>query len=114
MGADHYHAHVYYTDGDSRRRADDLRQAISRTFAMALGHAHDVPVGPHPLPMYQVSFATEQFGEFVPWLMLNRDGLDILVHPVTGDDIGDHGDRALWIGQSLALDMAFLLAHARG
>ncbi len=24
---------------------------------------------------------------FVPWIMLNRDGLDVLLHPETGDEV---------------------------
>lgn len=102
-----YHAHVYYGAADGRRRADTLRQDIAARFAVSLGHVHDVPVGPHPLPMYQVSFAVDQFATFVPWLMLNRQGLDILVHPVTGDDLSDHRDGALWLGRSLTLNLGF-------
>jgi DOPA 4,5-dioxygenase len=53
--------------------------------------------------MYQVVFATLDFGKIVPWLMLNRQGLDILVHPETGDDLQDHRDNALWLGEKLKL-----------
>ena len=40
---------------------------------------------------------------FLPWLMLNRDGLTILVHPETGDDLADHTDHAAWLGGILRL-----------
>lgn len=103
-----YHAHVYYADPSERRRADELRQEIARTFAVRIGRSHDIPVGPHPQPMFQVSFAVAQFAELVPWLMFRRDGLNILIHPVTGDDVSDHRDRALWLGRNLPLDIAFL------
>jgi len=42
--------------------------------------------------------------------MLNRDGLTILVHPETGDDVPDHRDHALWLGAKLDLDISFLEA----
>jgi DOPA 4,5-dioxygenase len=58
--------------------------------------------------MYQVAFAPDQFAQVVPWLMLNRNGLDVLVHPNTGDDLGDHRDRALWLGEKLPLNLEFL------
>ena len=32
------------------------------------------------------------------WLMLNREGLDILVHPLTDDSVADHTQFALWLG----------------
>jgi DOPA 4,5-dioxygenase len=58
--------------------------------------------------MYQVKFAPDQFGLLVSWLMLNREGLDILVHPETGEDVGDHADRALWLGEKLQLNIEVL------
>ena len=103
-----YHAHVYYTDADSRTRAAALREAIEQTFDVTMGRWRDEPVGPHPRPMYQVAFKAEQFAAIVPWLMLNRDGLTILVHPRTGEDVPDHRDLPLWLGEVLPLDIAFL------
>jgi aromatic ring-cleaving dioxygenase len=73
-----------------------------------LGRWHDKPIGPHPKSMYQVKFVPEQFGKLVPWLMLHREGLDVLVHPETGDAVRDHTDQALWLGEKLALNIAVL------
>ena len=73
-----------------------------------MGRWRDEPVGPHPQPMYQVAFETAVFPALVPWLMLNRDGLTVLVHPRTGDEVADHGRFALWLGAPLALNMDFL------
>ena len=52
--------------------------------------------------MYQVAFAVAEFPRLVPWLMLNRDGLDVLVHPLSGDSLADHTRFAMWLGQSSA------------
>ena len=103
-----YHAHVYYTDDDGRERARHVREELAARFNVVLGRWHDVPVGPHPQPMYQVAFATDDFAALVPWLMLNRRGLTVLVHPSTGDDVGDHRDRPLWMGEVLPLDLSVL------
>ena len=62
-----------------------------------------VVVGPHPRSMYQVAFPRALLATFLPWLMLNRDGLTILVHPETGDDLADHTDHAAWLGGILRL-----------
>jgi DOPA 4,5-dioxygenase len=37
--------------------------------------------------------------------MLNREGLDVLVHPETGDGRGDHVDRSLWLGTKLGVNL---------
>lgn len=105
-----YHAHVYYRDADERARAAELRDAAEAGFEVALGRWRDEPVGPHPLAMYQISFAAPTFADFMPWLMLNRQGLTILVHPVTGDDVADHRDFPVWLGETLDLDIGFLEA----
>ena len=58
--------------------------------------------------MYQVAFAVEEFRRLVPWLMLNREGLDILVHPLTDDSVADHTGFALWLGTPLPLRVEVL------
>jgi DOPA 4,5-dioxygenase len=44
----------------------------------------------------------------MPWLMLNRDGLTILLHPETGDDYTDHATHAVWFGEKLPLNLEML------
>ena len=102
-----YHAHVYY-DEKSRSTAARVRERADTEFDVVLGRWRDKPVGPHPISMYQVAFGTDQFERFVPWLMLNHDGLSVLVHPETGDDVADHSDHAIWIGEKLPLDIDWL------
>jgi aromatic ring-cleaving dioxygenase len=53
--------------------------------------------------MYQIAFPAGELASFLPWLMLNRDGLSILLHPETGDDYRDHSAHAAWLGTALAL-----------
>lgn len=105
-GIEGYHAHIYY-DGATRGTAERLRQAIGERFAVRLGRWHDEPVGPHPISMYQVAFAVDELPRLLPWLMLNRGGLNVLLHPLTGDDYEDHARFALWLGtpQPLRLEV---------
>ena len=102
-----YHAHVYY-DAESKPRAERLRAAVEEHFDVALGRWHDKPIGPHPEGSYQIAFGPELFASLLPWLMLNRDGLVVLVHALTGDDIADHRDYAIWLGRSAELDLSAL------
>ncbi len=104
---DSYHAHIYY-DAATRPIAAKVRERLGAAFEVELGRWHDEPVGPHPAAMYQVAFRKGQFPKVVPWLMEHRQGLTVLVHPNTGDDYGDHADRAIWMGRKLRLRLAYL------
>jgi len=105
-----YHAHVYYDPADeaSRARAASLRTAVEARFTVRMGRWHDVPVGPHPGAMYQIAFAPDQFAGLVPFIMLNRNGLTVLVHPETGKAKDDHLKHAVWMGKVLELDASVL------
>lgn len=102
-----FHAHIYF-DPASRDAAARVREGLGARFEVQLGRWHDKPIGPHPKAMYQVAFLPNQFAKVVPWLMLNHEGLDILIHPETGDDVIDHTDHALWLGEKLELNIEFL------
>lgn len=104
-----WHAHVYF-DAASRERAFALRTEVTETFAgkMEIGRFHEKSVGPHPCWSFQIAFASAAFASIVPWLSLNRRDLVVFTHPNTGDAVGDHRDRAIWMGAKLELDLAAL------
>jgi DOPA 4,5-dioxygenase len=79
-----YHAHIYYDPKRTRGAAEKVRSGLAH-FNVQLGGWHDEPVGPHLDAMYQAVFGNDEFAKVVPWLMLNREGLSVLVHPSTGD-----------------------------
>ncbi len=99
-----YHAHVYY-DAETKETAARLRAAVEARFQVTMGRWHDRPVGPHPRWSYQIAFKPEVFATLLPWLALNRDGLVIFVHPNTGEDLTDHAERAIWLGEKVALNL---------
>ena len=104
-----YHAHIYYDPATTRETAARLREGLGAAFPKAtLGSWHDEAVGPHTVAMYQVAFAVEDFARLVPWLMLNRDGLDVLVHPLAGNAYDDHTVYAMWLGDKLLLRLDVL------
>lgn len=106
-----YHAHIYY-GAETREVAARVREGLA-AFEVRLGRWHDRPIGPHPQAMYQVAFLPDQFAQVVPWLMLHREGLDVLVHPETGDDVLDHTNHALWLGKKLDLNIEVLRQISR-
>ena len=100
-----YHAHIYYdpADPDSRARAAQLREWVEARFTVRMGRWHDVPVGPHPTAMYQIAFLPEAFPTLAPFVMLNRMGLTVLLHPESGRPRDDHTLHAAWMGEVLPL-----------
>jgi aromatic ring-cleaving dioxygenase len=102
-----YHAHVYY-DTASKPVAERLAEAVKSRFPVEFGGFRDGPVGPHPIANLQIIFTTADFQKLVPWLMLNRDGLDILIHPLTDDSVDDHSIYALWLGTPVPLKLGTL------
>jgi DOPA 4,5-dioxygenase len=99
-----YHAHVYFS-ADTIAQARALCEAAAGRFALAMGQVHERPVGPHPDWSCQLAFRAELFGEVVPWLNAHRRGLVVFVHPLSGDELADHRDYAMWLGHSRPLEL---------
>ena len=102
-----YHAHVYF-DGATVSRARAVCEQAAALFPLKMGRVHERPVGPHPDWSCQLAFKAELFSQVVPWLMLNRDNLVVFVHPLSGNDLVDHRDRAMWMGAIRPLDLSVL------
>jgi aromatic ring-cleaving dioxygenase len=98
-----YHAHIYYND-DTQPAAAKLRDTLAEKFPVQIGKNSGI-AGPHPVPQIQIIFKNDAFQRVVPWLMLNREGLDILVHPLNDDEYDDHTANALWLGTPVALKL---------
>ena len=101
---DGYHAHVYY-DAETRPLAEQLRETIAAAHGVEVRALSDDPIGPHPVPQFRFTFTTAQFDRIVPWLMFNRQGLNVLVHPLTDNSYDDHSRYAVWLGAPVALKL---------
>lgn len=107
-----YHAHIYFS-AEQRDAAATLREALkgraratTEPAVLFVGPMRDQPIGPHPMPQYEIHFA-ERFRPAVI-AMIEETGLTALVHPLTDDDLADHTSLAHWIGEPLALDLSVL------
>jgi DOPA 4,5-dioxygenase len=100
---DSYHAHIYFRSEVEREAALLLRAQIAERFSVQMGRVHDLQIGPHDAPMYQVAFGCDIFPKLIPWLMLNRMGLVILIHPNTDNPRRDHLVNAFWMGAVLPI-----------
>ena len=103
-----YHAHIYYDPTTTRGVAERVCAGLGGRFPVEIGGFRDTPIGPHPVSNVLVIFKPDQFEEVVPYLMLNRDGLDVLVHPLTEDAIADHSSYTIWLGNPVALKLETL------
>jgi aromatic ring-cleaving dioxygenase len=102
-----YHAHVYY-NAETKPIAARLRETLAGKFAVEPRDLSDEPRGPHPISPFAVVFRTGEFQNIAPWLMLNREGLDVLVHPLTESSYDDHSKNAMWLGTPVPMRLDVL------
>ena len=101
-----FHAHAYFDEGE-RAAAEALRTALSRRGEVIFtGRMCDRPVGPHPVPQFEVHFDASAIEALTP--LFENSGLRVLVHPLTDDDLADHTLLGRWIGEPLELDLTTL------
>jgi aromatic ring-cleaving dioxygenase len=100
-----FHAHVYF-DEHTADQAEELCNHARRQFSIVMGRVHKKLVGPHPMWSCQLAFSPEVFGQVIPWLALNRNGLIVFTHPETGDVVKDHTAHAVWMGKVLELNLS--------
>lgn len=100
-----YHAHLYFDHNSPSQYkvVEEVVEKIKENFDLPVGHIHGRPVGPHPVGSCQVLFKESDYEDFTQWLKENRQGLDVMIHPVTGDEYVDHTENVSWIGGSHSL-----------
>ncbi len=54
----------------------------------------------------QITFGHKDFDALIAWLDEHRQGLTVLVHGLTGDDLRDHTNYAYWLGEPKPLNLA--------
>ena len=89
-----------------RAAAQALSDQLAASFPVQIGR--NLASLPASVPQIKMIFKTEAFQQVVPSLMLNRDGLDILVHPLSDNEFDDHTDYALWMGTPINLKVETL------
>ena len=101
-----WHAHIYFAETD-RAGAEALRESFrSNPQIRFIGAMVERPIGPHPIPQYEIHFLEEARPAMVA--LIEASGLRALVHPLTDDDLADHTTLGQWIGEPLVLDISVL------
>ena len=103
-----YDAHIYFSAEDLdliEKIQTKVRTAFPNS-SVFVGDIIPEPIGPHPQPMLEINFTQDFFQVMLFWLIENREHLNVLVHPLTGNDYWEHTQGAIWLGQSLQLDLS--------
>ncbi|GAA6048961.1 hypothetical protein JCM3770_007139 [Rhodotorula araucariae] len=106
--------HVYYASKAQTEHARRLHERIRREFPeLRVYRFWETPVGPHPVPMFEVNtFTPEQFGALFGFLVAYRGDLSVLIHPNTHEsELLDHTTKATWMGERYPLILEPLREH---
>jgi aromatic ring-cleaving dioxygenase len=111
-GTSPYHAHIYHAPGQ-RAASDALHARLTELMTggqtpdlKMVGKLREGPVGPHPLPQFEIHFLKRILPIVLP--LIEASGLRALVHPLTDDDLADHTTLAQWLGEPLDLDLSVM------
>lgn len=104
-----YHLHVYFSI-DQLELAETVRANLMRVLPELtyVGELIPYPVGPHPLPMFELHLPAGEVELALPVMEAVRQGLSVLIHPVLDDHLRAHTVEARWLGPELSLDVNFL------
>lgn len=106
----HYHVHVYCKPSElAKCEHVRTKMTAANLGIMGSGPVRRTAIGPHPLPMFEAWFASEHLQKIMDWIGENRDGLSVMFHPLSGNDLEDHRDYAFWIGEKLSLKLEIFL-----
>ena len=101
---DNYHAHVYF-EQETLEFSKNLCKKAGDLFSLQVGRVHQKPIGPHPKWSCQITFPSTKFEQLILWLEDNRQGLSVLIHGLTGDNLQDHTEYAYWLGNQVELSL---------
>lgn len=108
-----YHAHIYWASPEQRDQALQIRETL-KGLGCKVGQVHEVPIGPHPLPMFQVAYNSNMQDSVEELLVTMRQDLSVLLHESINDDVRDHTEGARWFGEKLSLDLVWLDEYTKG
>ncbi|KAI9291680.1 dopa 4,5-dioxygenase, partial [Neoconidiobolus thromboides FSU 785] len=106
----YFDLHFYFKEWDSASVASitTLRQSFIQAFPhIKVFELVPRPVGPHPVGMFEAHVMSEEdLGKIIPWLLVNRNGHSVLVHPNTDNALNDHSIHAVFVGEKQELKLS--------
>ena len=102
-----YDIHTYWRNEVEKSEALKLKKLLTENQVQTFTPV-DIPIGPHPLPMFEAHVSAQRLPEIEALLLENKGSCSILVHEKTGDHMYDHTKGARWLGDALELNLEFL------
>lgn len=101
-----FHSHIYFNESTAEKAESFYQKFQALKLPVQISKLIHRPIGPHPTPMFEVDFPAENFMEMIRFMQEHRQGLNILVHPLSGSEILDHTDYAMFLGERVDLNLA--------
>lgn len=102
-----YHAHIYFTLAQSALATQVRHNILQAIPALSYtGQLIPMPIGPHPLPMFELHIPASIKAQAIAHIDALRAGLSVLIHPVQPDELAAHSTDAMWLGDALTLNLA--------
>lgn len=104
-----YHAHIYF-NLQQQAIAEEVRFTLAAAIPELtyLGRLIPMPIGPHPLPMFEIHIPAQILETAIATIDSKRQGLTVLIHPVQADELEAHTTKALWLGEPVLLKLDVL------
>jgi len=102
-----YDIHTYWRNNEERDEALKLKQHLIDNNVQSFSLV-EIPIGPHPLPMFESHVSAENLPAIESLLNAHRVNCSILIHEKTGDHVYDHTKGARFLGEPLELNIEFL------
>ena len=104
-----YHAHIYFSL-EQMALATQVRENILNELPQLSfrGQLIPMPIGPHPLPMFEIHIPATSINLALATIDALRQGLSVLVHPLQHDELQAHTNDARWLGNKLVLNLSVL------
>jgi DOPA 4,5-dioxygenase len=104
-----FHAHIYFSSAQMAL-AGNVRESLINAIPQLtyIGNLIPKPIGPHPMPMFEIHLPAKDIDSLIPMIGHLRQGLSVLIHPVQTNELDAHTRLAIWLGAQLNLDVSVL------
>lgn len=107
-----YHFHIYF-DNEHLETLRSMLNKLSKSEDLKIGRVFTEPIGPHPMGSCQITVPSHQFETTLQWFLTYREGLTIFIHPLSGNDLLDHTDHVIWLGEPRKLNTGIFKESAK-
>ena len=102
----YFHSHIYFNEETFDKAAEFCEEFKRLGLDLQISSLHRRLLGPHPEWMFEVDFKVQDFKKLIDFMQKKRNGLNIFIHPLSGNELLDHTDYALFLGEKVDLNLS--------